>query len=279
MNYHIDALVSDRSAFNAFVYTPLQEAITELKKRREDSSLATTIATQLPAGLPSCVNNNELYAFLSRDLATPNYELRRFLSIIDALGELSPIFWEYYGDKYTPNMNETKYYLGNMAFYIGTDKTGNERVQKMKVVDFNTCSGKKFSEVTTLWNQSFIDFHHELITETYFAHRSHEFRHAPTYFDASQWYKDSGEKVELYYEYIFYLFITHGILFENFLIEDEREREFVKNVFLPAFIRVYEKTGYKPLIVALEPTPIEGKHFWMYYPENVMAYVKNKLGL
>ena len=61
------------------------------------------------------------------------------------------------------------------------------------------------------------------------------------------------------------------------MIDHKQEKEFIRKVFLPAFISILEETGMKPLIVPLEPTEIEGGKFWICYPKEMMSIVKDKL--
>lgn len=264
----IDSLVADREAFNAFVYTPLKEAISLLKQREHDEELREKINTILPNGLPEILNGQNS-AILFRHLATPNYEIRRFVSIIDAIDDLKPVFWEYHTDKFTSN-NECKHALGKMSFHFGKGKKGGEIINRINVIDFNTYNGKRIVDVKTLWGESLIDFHHNLFTATY-----PKIDHS-AFFDASDWFLKSGGNAKEYYKYFLTLFLQNGILFENFML-DEKEIDFTKEVFLTAFIEVYSQTGLKPLIVALSPTDIEGDHFWMCYPGESERYIKSKI--
>ncbi len=263
----IDNLIADREAFNALVYTPLEDAIRILKERSGNEQLAQTIATLIPHGIPEVLNKKKA-AVIFRQLATPNYETRRFISLIDAIDELEPVFWEYHDDKFTSN-NECKHALGKLSFHHGRGKKGGHKIDRLNIIDFNTFNGKKIKDIKTLWGESFIDFHHNLFAKTY--------RQADTdsFFDASEWFLQSGGNAKEYYKLFLCLFVQNGILFENFML-DQKEIEFTKNVFLPAFIEVWEKTGEKPLIVALAPTDIEGDHFWMCHPSDGHEYVKSK---
>jgi hypothetical protein len=88
---------------------------------------------------------------------------------------------------------------------------------------------------------------------------------------------ENGGKPKEYYKAFLTLCIRNGILFENFILTNEEERRFTKDVFLPIFSEVTERIGMKPLIVALEPTDIEGDKFWMCHPPETFDYVKKKL--
>lgn len=255
----IEALIRDRGLFNEFVYTPLEDALTILRERWEDPAIPT------PDFIPPVLASG-FKAVIFRQLVTPNYEIRRFVNLIDSL-DLDPVFWEYHSDKFTSN-NEWKHSLGKMFFYKGHGKKGGMKVDSLNVIDFNRFNGKRLSEVETTWGESLVDFHHDLIEQT--------FRKVPgEFFDASAWFAQRGGSAKDYYASFLSLFIKHGILFENFML-DEKETEFTEQIFLPAFMSVYRETGLKPLIVSLEPTDIEGDLFWMCHPHESRAYVDSR---
>ncbi len=256
----IEQLISDREAFNAFVYTPLEEALRLLKERGEDPDVYDI------GPVPEKFANKPKVV-LHRQVITPNYEVSRFLSIAEVLG-FEPLFFEFHDDKYVTE-NDWKYLLGKMHFYKGKGKKGGSKVDRMNIINFNTANGKKMSAVETIWGQRLIDFHHELFLMKYPSlHQS--------MYDGSEWYMSKGGNAKEYYTPFLGLFIKHGILFENFML-DERELDFTRDIFLPAFIEIYRTTGLKPLIVALEPTDIEGDNFWMFHPPETINVVKDKL--
>ncbi|MES3004653.1 MAG: hypothetical protein V4690_00910 [Patescibacteria group bacterium] len=261
----IEKIVLNREEFNAFVYTPIHEAIDQLNLRRKDKKLEELIDELLTCPVPHPIKH-EPKAVLFRQIFTPNYEFLRFRGVIDVL-DMDPVFWEYHNDKFTPN-NPMKLYLGKMPIHKGFSKKGHGKIEFETIVDFNKSNGRRLADIKTMWNESLIDFHHKLLftfaanTEKYF-------------FDASEWFKSHNGSAKEYYKNYIALFVRHGILFENFVLEGE-ELDFTRNVFLPAFIEVYKKTGKKPLIVALSPTDIEGDIFWSSYPQHVNQHIANK---
>lgn len=270
----IERLVSDKDLFNEFVYTPPKEAIVELERRRDNKELLDYVQNSLPAGVPK-VLKNEKYVFLSRDVVTPNHELGRFLGFAQTMEGFTPVFWEYLQDKFTPNLNLSKYHLGKLAFHFGKGKKGGEKIKSLRVVDFNLYCGKKISEVKTVWGQKLADFHHEFLESTHPEIRSKQV----IFFDASDWYLKSGGNVKIYYKHIFTLFLTKAILLENFDLENKRELTFIKEICLPAFISIYRETGKKPLIVDLEPNNIETELFWAFHSHDSMEFVQKKLNM
>lgn len=267
-DFDIGELISDREKFNSFVYTPADIAISELKKRRDNEELKNKILSLLNSNIIPEPFIKEPRATLFRQVITPNYELRRFVSIADALG-IKPLFWEYHADKFVPK-NEIKYYLGMMAFSKGRGKRGGLIRDYKGIIDFNSSNGKKLSDIKTLWGDDLISFHHSLFNNTY--------RKVPQdyFFDASNWLKSNGGTAIDYYKAYLALFVYQGILFENIML-DTKELSFTRDIFLPAFIEIKRLTGFKPLIIALEPTDIETDEFWMCHPYESKRFIERKL--
>lgn len=212
------------------------------------------------------VFRREKKAVIFRQLATPNFEMIRFLTVIPE--SLRPVFFEFHADKFT-TQNAEKCALGKLHFYNGFGKKGGMKVDTRKIIDFNTSDGKPLNKVITTWGQPLTEFHREL-----FSLWNNE-KHHLTFFDASKWFENKRAKE--YYQQFLKIFIKNGVLFENFMLESRKEKGFIREVFLPAFIKVWIETGYKPLIVSLEPTEIEGEEFWSYYPGKSRAFIEGKI--
>jgi len=74
----------------------------------------------------------------------------------------------------------------------------------------------------------------------------------------------------LSYSYLLALFVSHGVLFEDF-VTDGSEARFTKEIMLPAFEKVQASFGLKPLIVSLVPDLAD--EYWWCYPECIEAEV------
>jgi hypothetical protein len=260
---NIDYLVSNREAFDSFVYTPVMEAVVELRRRWNDPTIPE------PIFIPEQLRNG-FKAIHSVCLISPNYQVRRYINIADAL-EMEPLIFERKDDIYIPQNNEWKYSLGKMHFFMGRSKNDNFIIEKKRIIDFNNDHGKKISTIKTLWGEPLTSFHHKL----FFSSNPH-LSPDNNIFDNSKWFFDVGGTTRDYYVALLSLIIKHGILFENFML-DKKELNFTREVFLPAFIKIYKSTGLKPLIVALEPTDIEGDEFWISYPKDVREDVVERL--
>ena len=263
----VPRLVSDRRLFDRALYTPLSEAWEELQRRRQDPELEAKVNKALGNDVPAPLLESPR-AVLFRNLITPNHENRRFVSIVNGFDRLEPLFFEYTKDKFTSN-NELKRTLGKLYFTHGRGKKGGVNMDSLNVIDFLASDGKSISTLQTLWGQGFVEFHHEFFDDCY--------KKMPgSFFDASDWLRSKGGSSLEYYKAFLTLFIRHGILFENMML-DKKERSFAEHVFLPSFLSVCQEIGVKPLIVALEPTEIEGELFWTCYPGVDKAYVEAKL--
>jgi hypothetical protein len=266
----MDGGFETREAFEKYVYTDIFSALDLLKIREKDTSLDSYIEKELGDTIPKEFRDSIRYVFF-RQVATPNFEFRRFLHICSFFSQHTSLFFEYGDDKFTSN-NEHKYHLGRLPAFQGFDKNRNPIVEKQTVVDFARFDGKPISEVQTLWDEPLIDLHHELFSKSTFAQKTEL-----SFFDASQWLKQHGGTPDKYYKKFLVLFLKHGILFENFMLEDEQERKFAHEIILPALKEIFAETGHKPLIVSLEPTDVEGDLYWMCYEREVGEYIKNKL--
>lgn len=263
----VDEIFKDREAFNAYAYMHWEKAVAELERRAADPALAAYVEKLMPHGLPPIMQGRKSMV-LFRHVATPNYEIHRFLICADSLQTLQPLILEYTADKFN-NRNEMKFVLGKIPFHKGMNKNGEAIIERRNIIDINASNNVPLHEVTTLWGQRLVDFHHEMF-ETTFPHLKNAF------LDLSPWLHELGPTAKDYYKGFLALFLRDGILFENFMI-DGSEREFTKHIIVPAMLEIEAECGYRPLIVALEPTHIESDEFWLSHPYERKAHIDMKL--
>ncbi len=261
-----EKIISDRNIFNQVVYTPLSEALRLLDERRKDKELVKKVETLLKGDIPEFFKKSKC-SVLFRQIATPNHESRRFISLAKENG-LYPVFFEYYDDKFT-SCNAFKHSLGQLHIPTKTGKKNGSTVEKITIIDFNKHGSKKLREIKTLWGESLIDFHKKLFGVHNYSNED------ICFYDASNWYKNNGGEAIKYYTKFFLLFISSGILFENFLTSKDSEGDFTKKVVLPALEEVINMTGVKPLIVPLEPLDIESENFWYNHLLKVKTIIPN----
>ncbi len=252
-----EILEINRLDFDNNFYIDLESALKEIENRRQDKDLIKKVENYIK-DIPEPFNLG-INAVLFRSVATPQFEVKRFYDLSTGYN-LKPLFWEYYDDKFHSG-NPSKYALGKLFIHKGMDKNNDSIFKKIRILDFNKSNGFSMKCLQTIDGRNFIDFHHCLLEKI--------IPDAGEYlFDSSDWLKNNGSSAKKYYKKYLALFLVHGILFENFLL-DENEIDFTKNVFIPAFKKIEKVFGIKPLIVALNPTEIEGVDFWNSYPPQV----------
>lgn len=242
------------------IYTPLEAVEDELRKRWNNSLLKQSVDALWEGDIPDVLNKSPR-AIISRHVMSPNFELLNFLKSVKKTS-LEPLGLEYLEDKFVTK-NEDKYYLGKMFFYHGLGKKGGIKTISTKVIDFDRCDGKKISDINTIHEQNFVEFHHRLVSSV--LDENHRL-------DMSAFYKRQGKLASNYYDYVLSLFIAHGVLFENFLASGFYA-ELTRDIFLPRFRYISDKFGVKPLIVRLVPEETEEDIYWRQYPEEYESAV------
>jgi hypothetical protein len=259
--------MTDRSSLERFfcekIYLTPSQASEEIFRRRNNPELLQKVRDYLKDELPACFQVAPK-AILARVLASPNFEFFEFQKLA-RMANLEGWCLEYTHDKFRAE-NFDKYYLGKLCFNHGIGKKGGEKISTFKTIDFNQAEGKNIHTVTTLWDEGFVDFHHRILSMSTLKHANFE--------DASEWIIKKGKKSKVFYPYYLSLFICHGVLFENFLLED---KPLIEEMFMPALKIVYEKFGFYPLIVPLSPIEREYDLYWKQYPAEVEIVTKMKM--
>ena len=262
-------IMSDRKLFYKTVYTPLSEAKKILAERQKDKKLIGKIEKLLKSNIPEPLKNIGKNAVHFRQIATPNYDARWFIELTKDHG-LKTNFFEYHDDIFTAN-NDFKYSLAQLRLHKDkNNKKGENLEEKITIVDFNKYNGKKFKNILTLWSEPLVDFHRRLFEVC--GYKNDEF----CFFDSSKWFKENGGKAVDYYTSMMLIFICHGILFENFLL-DGSEGEFTKKIFLPAFENAVNLTGMKPLIVPIPPMDNEDNAHWVSYNFKIKPFLLKQI--
>ncbi len=249
-------------------YVSVTNAEQDCKKRWENILLRTEVERYL-GEVPDIFTKGPRASFL-RPVVSPNRELFDFINQAEKTN-LPIALGEFTKDIFVAN-NQDKYYLGMLYFYNKKGRNGGDRVKSKRIISFNDSYGKCFSDIFTTWGEEFVGFHHdifqELLPEKYEKYR----------FDISDWLFSHGKKAVDFYEYYLGLFLVHGIMFESYLLNDEKEKEFVYEVVFPAYERLQKRFGINPLITPIFPLHenegIDTK--WMYYPEIVSNIVSKK---
>src|SRR3989339_238029 len=259
-----NTIMNDRKIFNQIVYTPLSEALRLLDERRKDLGLMAKVEKLLKGDIPEILKNKKC-AVLFRQVATPNHETKRFLNLAKE-NNLHPVIFEYHDDKFTSN-NEFKHSLGQLNIQKKCSKNGNYNIEKITIVNFNLCNGKKFKDIKTFWAEPLVDFHKKLFSVH--DHKTKDFH----FYDASSWFKQNGGKATDYYINFLLIFTCFGILFENFLTSKDSEGDFTKKTVLPAIEKVMNLAGVKSLVVPIEPIDMENDKHWISYHQKIKTLI------
>lgn len=238
------------------VYISPLEARKELKKRRKLNNLQEIIKiiknelwknNQPP--LPA-LSGGAPKAYLWRNIASARKEDVEFELIARSNGFI-PYWLEYPDDKFS-SRNQTKIDLVRMFLHSGNGKSGGPKLEKIKLLDPEEWENKPFQDIITREGEPLIEFHHR-IRKIVFPSLGSE-----TITDISPWIKSQGSQSKDNYPAFLAIFILNGVLFEDFDSPFSGKKEaavqlnrFKESVFLPAFRKVAEITGLKPLIVKL----------------------------
>lgn len=236
------------------IYTPLSVAKEEIWRRWNDPVLRKKVEDFLGGDIPEVFKDGPKTA-LFRYIATPNLEFKIFFDLAKLI-DIEPIFVEFSNDKFC-TVNHDKLYMGKMVF-SKRNGNGNYITGKKIVIDLNKYDGKNIREIKTKWGEDFIDFHHRIFNKAYNGVKT---------FDAYE-FKSNGESSYEVYLKFFSLFVCNGIFFEIYYNNNKKEKEFDRNVIIPAFNKIKEIFGVKPLIVPLIDHTDEDV-FLQYYPEHV----------
>lgn len=243
------------------IYTPLDEAAALLHERRATQAVR-------PANQVEALLAQRPCAVLFRQIATPNFELLRFLALASAQG-LTPVVLEFHQDLFV-DRNPAKLALGKMRFHDGWGKNGGPRLKTVTVMDVNSANGRPLCEARTRWGRSLAGFHHDLLV-------SHGAWPMLTAHDASVWFRENGGSARRYYTAFFELLINLAVLIESFPITGH-DAAFTREVMLPSFEASLARQGSKPLVCRLDPPDAEGDPYWLQYPGNLFAVVERALG-
>ncbi|MCC7121632.1 MAG: hypothetical protein IT493_08765 [Gammaproteobacteria bacterium] len=258
-------LTANRQRFGEHVYTPLEQVVERWRKRRSGLFSAMPSETATGATVPPVLRGAGPVAVLCRQVGTPNYEMRRVVRLCAQHG-IRLVVWEFHTDRFVME-NRDKYALGRLGFYGGLGRNGGRRLEYVRIFDVDTMNGNAFRDIHTYRGETLIEFHHRLL-----AAECPELA-ADALFDGSSWFAAHGGAAKAYYPAFVSLFLRHAILFETFVLQEDNQREFTRDVFLPAFQALYQKTGLKPLVVPAEREDWEGDDFWQLYPEPLRRHL------
>ncbi len=251
---------TNKKQIRELLYTPLQDALAELENRRQNVELCQKVDMFFGNFKPPKAFGKSPRAVMARYIASPTIEYEYFKSVQEGL-RMDPLFLEFGSDKFVAR-NHEKYALCRLAFMRNNPDGRRWVVKKRRVVNFNVYEGKPLDAIKTEWGEPLVDFHHGLL-------RRSGFDKGVEVSDFSAWFKKSRSLSEEYYLYYLALFMVHGILFENFLF-NEQEVSFTETRVVPAVKKLTKMFGVRPLIVPIVPLEAEEAPYWYYYDERIM---------
>jgi hypothetical protein len=243
------------------VYMSIPEAEKEILRRWNDVELRRKVEEFTGVCMPFSQAKSPM-AVLARQILSPNFETLHFLDLVKQTS-LTPCCFGYLDDKLVTN-NPDKYYLCRLHFDDGIGRGGGHRLSALNIIDFNTWSGKKISDVQTRFERGFVDFHMYMT-------RSLDIN--LEFLDGSDYLHEKGSFGKNYYRYFLAMFVCHGVLFENYLLEGEYASHSL-DVFLPAFREISSLFGVKPIITRVAPIETENDLSWRYYPQVVYDNIR-----
>jgi hypothetical protein len=250
------------SLHSSDIYTTISEAKEEIWKRWNDKKLRKKVEEFLDGDIPDIFRDGPK-ATLARQIMSPNFEFFYFLESAEIL-MLDIALLEFPRDRFVA-ANNIKYHLAKFSLDDGIGRNGGSKITNIKIIDFDCFEGKKLCEIKTLWDESFVDFHHRILNST-------TTDLANKIYDISEWYERKGGKAENFYLYYLALFICHGVLFENYLMNKEEE-SFTTEKVLPTIRKLEEIFGIKPLIVPVSYFADETHSHWQHYPGSIRKMI------
>ncbi len=248
------------------LYTPLQDVLGELERRRQDKELCKKVDDFFGNFKPPQEFGKRPRGVMVRCIASPTIEYEYFKGVQRGL-RLDPLFLEFSADKFVAK-NHEKYGLCRLSFVKSEPKFKRRIVQKRRIVNFNVYEGHALNAIRTEEGGSLVDFHHSLLARS-------GLDKGVEVSDFSDWFLKSRTLSEEYYLYYLALFLVHGVLFENFLFNKD-EQFFTETKVLPAFQKLTEMFGVRPLIVPIVPLEEEEAPYWYYYDEKIMKLIDPK---
>ncbi len=247
------------------IFTPLDQAVEQIAINRSQSKVLESVKDFLDNDIPIHFDNDEFVFYLSRFIATPNLELLKTLSLINSYPNKLVIGEDL--DSIFVSNNKLKKALGKLSVIAKSTNRKDDILENFTILDFHNSNGKKISTLKNNHGENLVNFHHDLFKQI-------NFKNEIRICDESKWIdRNFRDDISKQYERMLALLCYHGIMFESYPTE---EHNFLKTIVYPAFMKVYEKTGVKPLIVEHISDEEELDTNWNAYPIELYETIKIK---
>jgi hypothetical protein len=222
------------------INTPLSKAIAENQKRQQRPELKQAVCDFLKNDIPPHFNGPRPIFYLSRYIATPDYETLHYFKQVQNTNW--PIVIGEDTDDIFTSHHSLKRNLVKLPIVSGLAKNGDGILQYVTTADFNSQQGKPLKGVTLHNQMSLTDFHKKLCAQ--FLPKN------VLVVDESAWVDrhSRGKLIELY-EQLLPLFLVHGIMLEQY---EPNELDFLEAVVIPARETTIKRFGCAPLIAPLQ---------------------------
>jgi len=238
------------------LYTSLEEAVAVLHARRRDAALCAKVE-EFHREQPPDFMREKPFACLCRQIITGDNEMLRFLQLSKDTG-LSPLGLSITRDRFS-GKNPDKLSYMKLPFRV------RHQVRCLNIVG-QIHDGIALGDAVCRNGMNLVDFHSRMLEHGHPGWGVHVQ-------DISKWGSDATHACLNYVRYLA-LFVTGGILFENFRVDEEEEARFTRERAMPAFQNVTEQFGVRPLIVRLFSDEEVDDPKWWCYPENLFSVAK-----
>jgi hypothetical protein len=249
------------------IFYPLNDAIDELHRRKSNYKIRQMITEHLAHDVPRHFVDTDICLYLSRHIATPNYEALHFIEIAKQY-KLPAIIGQDRLGKFV-SINPLKKTLVKMPVLSSMQRHGDEIYEYFTLAKINEIEGKLFDTIITQFDEPLVEFHNSLIKEIY--------PDILVIADEHDWINNRPRhNLQSQYEYLFTLMTSYGVMFESFPPE---EYDFFLTIVYPAYQNVVRKFDIKPLLVELISDELECNRDWNAYPSVIYSFVNEKMNV
>lgn len=231
---------------NNEIYTNLDTAILEIKRRADDLKLRKKIdlyCKKMKITFPAFRNAVVLF---STPVATPNIVTEFFIKNTK-LNNFNQLILEYSDDIFITN-NYPRLLLGKLVF-LEHSRTKMTRITNLNIVNFKDNNGKKIKDVRLLNNTKLPNFHHELLFS------ANKDMSENNIYDLSKLiYQTKKTTPDIFLEMLLLHFLQDNILFlDNTGIETgANEQNLYLEIFMKVLRRLKKRFGVQPLVIILD---------------------------
>lgn len=238
-------------------YVSLDEARSEVARRWSDSVLRRRVEAELGENFMPAFRDRPR-GVLFRNLISPDNGFTFFFQGAKYVGA-EPLVLEYHDDMFT-HINDEKKGLGRLRI---TSDDGMRATTD--IMDFHAAEMLRLSDAVLASGERLVDFHHGLFGRSGYQTQCIE---------NSRWFRRLGKAAAYYFPLLCH-FVAHGVLFETFDTEEEKEDTFTRGIIAPAIERVKWTFGLEPLVVRLYPPEQsdEEDFYWWSYPPAINDYL------